>query len=492
MTGPPDPAPPARLEATRRSVGPGPMLAGALILAVVFLAGLLVGRGVGSPTSPPPGPSPVAAIPSPTGALASGPTGAPASDPTVTAPAAVSALPSAAVSAPASAARSTPPSPSLPSDAPAMSRPADFGLFWEALALVQERYVDRDSLTDMEITYGAISGLVDGLGDTGHSVFLTPDEVAAQQDALDGRLTGIGALLGERGGSPVIVSVISGAPAAEAGVRSGDRIIAIDGQRADRLTTEQIVGLVRGEAGTAVTLTVIHPADDEEIDITVVRAVIHVPTVTWAMVPGTDIADIRVIQFSSGAAAAAMTAISEALAAGARAIILDLRSDPGGLVDEAIGLASQFLSQGSVVYQRQDADGVTTPVPARPDGLALELPMVVLVDQGTASSAEIVAGAIADNERGPVIGVPTFGTGTVLNTFELSDGSAVRLGVEHWLTPDGDLIFDNGITPDEEVELPAESIPLEPGDLAALDPAALTASGDSQLLRAVEILTDQH
>ena len=464
------------------------MLAGALILAVVFLAGLLVGRGVGSPTAPPPGTSSVAAIPSPTGA--------PASDPTVTAPAADSAPASAAVSAlpsgAGSAGRSTPPSPSLPSDAPATSRPADFGLFWEALALVQERYVDRDSLTDMEITYGAISGLVDGLGDTGHSVFLTPDEVAAQQDALDGRLTGIGALLGERGGSPVIVSVISGAPAAEAGVRSGDRIIAIDGQRADRLTTEQIVGLVRGEAGTAVTLTVIHPADDEEIDITVVRAVIQVPTVTWAMVPGTDIADIRVIQFSSGAAAAAMTAISEALAAGARAIILDLRSDPGGLVDEAIGLASQFLSQGSVVYQRQDADGVTTPVPARPDGLALELPMVVLVDQGTASSAEIVAGAIADNERGPVIGVPTFGTGTVLNTFELSDGSAVRLGVEHWLTPDGDLIFDNGITPDEEVELPAESIPLEPGDLAALDSAALTASGDSQLLRAVEILTDQH
>lgn len=466
------------------------MIAAALILAVVFISGILVGHGLALPTPPPGGASPVAVIPS-----SITPSQAATSDakPTVT------TLPSASTAASAvppdgpSTLPASPTSSGAPGSSPTspVAAPADFGLFWEALALVQERYVDRASLTDTELTYGAISGLVDGLGDTGHSVFLTPEEVVAQKDALEGRLTGIGALLGERGGSPVIVSVISGAPADEAGLRSGDRIIAIDGQGADRLETEEIVDLVRGEAGTEVTLTVIHPADDQEIDVTVVRAVIEVPTVTWAMVPGTDIADIRVIQFSSGAAGAAMAAIGEALDPGARAIILDLRSDPGGLVDEAVGLASQFLPEGAVVYQRQNADELTTPVLARPDGLALELPMAVLVDQGTASSAEIVAGAIADNERGKVIGAPTFGTGTVLNTFELSDGSAVRLGVEHWLTPDGDLIFDNGISPDEEIELPADAVPLEPPDLETLDPTGLAESGDAQLLRAVEILTDE-
>ncbi|MDQ3407939.1 MAG: S41 family peptidase, partial [Chloroflexota bacterium] len=142
------------------------------------------------------------------------------------------------------------------------------------------------------------------------------------------------------------------------------------------------------------------------------------------------------------------------------------------------------------VYQRRDASGGEAPVEVRPDGLATDLPLVVLLDMGTASSAEIVSGAIAYNERGTLVGEQTFGTGTVLNTIELSDGSAVRVGIERWLTPDGELIFDRGIAPDEVVELPVDGELLEPSDLSELSPEAFASSSDNQLQRAVELLRE--
>ncbi|MBA3959569.1 MAG: S41 family peptidase, partial [Chloroflexi bacterium] len=247
---------------------------------------------------------------------------------------------------------------------------------------------------------------------------------------------------------------------------------------------------VRGPEGTEVTLTVMHRGVAEPEDITIVRQRIQLQPVSWSFVPGTMIADVRLIQFSAGAADAVRVALEEAIGQGAQAIVLDLRSNPGGLVDEAVGVASHFLDDG-VVYQRRDAEDATAPVSVLPDGLATDLPLVVLIDLGTASSAEIVSGAIADNERGTLIGEQTFGTGTVLNTIELSDGSAVRVGIERWLTPDGELIFDRGITPDEIVELPLDGALLEPADLRDLSPEELIASTDLQLLRAVELLSGE-
>ncbi len=367
--------------------------------------------------------------------------------------------------------------------------PEDFALFWEALQVIQERYVDREALDDTNLTYGAIRGMVEALGDTGHTVFLTPEEVQAQQDSLNGTLIGIGVMLGERGGRPVVMSVISGAPAEEAGVRSGDIILAVEGVSAERLGPEGIAERVRGLPGTPVTITVLHRGTSEPEDITIVRQRIQVEPVSWSFVPGTSIADVRLIQFSSGAAEALRAALEEAIAEGAEAIVLDLRSNPGGLVDEAVGVASQFLDEG-VVYQRRDASGGEAPVEVRPGGVATNLPLVVLIDIGTASSAEIVSGAIADNERGSLIGEQTFGTGTVLNTIGLSDGSAVRVGIERWLTPNGELIFDRGITPDEVVELPVDARSLDPSDLSELSPETFAASSDGQLQRAVELLRE--
>ena len=374
------------------------------------------------------------------------------------------------------------PGASVPPDAP-----ADIGLLWEALGIVREHYVDRSALAPASnLTYGMLDGLVRALGDPGHSTFMTPDQVKASEEDLSGSFSGIGAYLGERGGSPIIMAVISGSPADQAGLRSGDRIIAIDGQAADGLSTEEVVSRIRGPEGTTVTLTVLHLDAAAPVEISIVRAQIDVPSVVWSMVPGTRAAMIRVVQFSEGTTAALQKAVAEANASGAEAIVLDLRNDPGGLVDEAVGVASTFLDAG-VVYVRQDADGTRTPVAVR-DEPTTDKPLVVLVDFGTASSAEIVTGALQDRGRAKVIGTRTFGTGTVLNQFPLSDGSAVRLGVELWLTPDGRRIFPGGIEPDEQIELALGVLPLEPTDLVSMSAGDVVRSGDAQLLRALELL----
>ncbi len=482
----------------RGGAAPGLIAAGLLVLLVVFGAGLAIGSGMTGAGRGGPTPGPVAAT-SPTPGGPATPPVAPSASPVAPTPlAATPSVPPSLTASPTEAPRPTPvteappatpavterpdPAATLPPEAP-----RDFGVFWEALRLVKEHYVDQEALADQNLTYGAIRGMVDALGDTGHSIFLTPQDLAAERDALEGRLTGIGAFLGERAGRPVIISVISGGPAARAGLRAGDIIEAVDGRSTERLRAEQIAARVRGEAGTRVTLTVVHRGATEAVDVTVTRERFEVPAVTWTMVPGTSVADIRLIQFSSSAEEAVTDALRQAIDEGATGIVLDLRGNPGGLVDEAVGIASQFVREG-VVYRRQDASGATAPVEVRPGGIAYDIPLVVLVDQGSASSAEILSGALQGNDRGPVIGTQTFGTGTVLNTFELSDGSAVRVGVERWLTPDGELIFERGITPDEVVELAPEASPLEPPELQTLTPEQVAASTDAQLARALAIL----
>ena len=247
-------------------------------------------------------------------------------------------------------------------------------------SIIRDNYVDRSVLEPTSnLTYGMLDGLVRSLGDAGHSSFMTPDQVSQASEDLSGSFSGIGAFLGERGGAPIIVSVISGSPADKAGLRSGDAIIEIDGDAAEELSVEDVVSLVRGPAGTTVRLTVIHPGEATPIDVPIVRDVIEVPPVDWAMVPGTKAAMVRIVQFSDGTADELQTALAEAKTAGATSIVLDLRNDPGGLVDEAVDVASTFIPEG-VVYIREDADGQQIPVKVTdeprtdlPDGRARRL-----------------------------------------------------------------------------------------------------------------------
>jgi carboxyl-terminal processing protease len=369
--------------------------------------------------------------------------------------------------------------------------PADIGtgfnVFWEAWNLVRQHYVDQSAVDPTRMTYGAIQGMLDALGDVGHSRFLSPAERHAEEDSLAGRLDGIGAEVVMRDRRPTILAPLPGSPAEAAGLRPGDTIVRVDGKDVQGLPVDQVTQLVRGPSGTPVTLSVLHQGETEIVDISVIRQQITVPSVTWAIVPGTTVAHVLISEFADHSGDQLVQALQAAQAAGATGIVLDLRNDPGGLRDEAINAASQFLSDGTVLIE-QDAHGARTFYPVKSGGVALNTPLVGLINEGTASSAEIVAGAIQDHRRATLVGTTTFGTGTVLSTYPLSDGSALLLGTEEWLTPNGNEIWHHGVAPEVQVDLSPQVIPLEPQVESRLTADQVQSSQDSQLLRALQLL----
>jgi carboxyl-terminal processing protease len=377
------------------------------------------------------------------------------------------------------------PSKDIPTDAK-----SDFQLMAEAWNTIQQFYVDRSALKPQPLTYGAISGMVDALGDTGHSTFMTPQMIKEEQEYTKGRYKGIGAEIKMKGGHVVIVAPIDGSPAQKAGLRPGEMIIDVDGQDIAGLSLLQVVKRISGPVGTPVTLTLMDPTTGSTRNVTLVRASITVNNVTWHHLPGTNVTQVRIAGFSVGVTQDLRKALKEIQDKEVKGIILDLRNDPGGLLDEAVGSASQFLTKGNVLLEK-NAKGEVSPVPAQSGGIATEMPLVVLVNAGTASAAEIVAGALQDAGRAVLIGEKTFGTGTVLEQFHLSDGSALLLAVEEWLTPDGNTIWHKGISPNLAVSLASGVSPLFPEEEQGMTMEQLQASGDAQLLRAVDLLSRQ-
>ena len=374
-----------------------------------------------------------------------------------------------------------------PGEVRAADQPTEFDTFWQAWNVVHRHFVDRDALDATRLTYGAIRGMVEALGDEGHTTFLTPDEVARRQTSISGKFSGIGAQVGLEDGLPVIIAPFDGSPAEEAGVKAGDIIIEVDDVDVTSWPLGDIVENIRGEPGTEVKLTVVRPDEGESYEITIVRGEIDSPNATWAMLPGTDVALIRLSQFSADATDELTEAIREAEAVGATSLIVDVRNNPGGLLRQAIKVTSQFLSDGNVL-QQEDADGNREVFPVREGGIATEIPVVVLINRGSASSSEIFAGAMQDQERAIVVGETTFGTGTVLQPFRLDDGSTLLLGTSQWLTANGRLIRKQGIEPDVEVELPIGAQLLSPGVVEGLTVEELLESEDAQLLEALELL----
>jgi len=361
-------------------------------------------------------------------------------------------------------------------------------LYNEALQIIKGRFVGRSSLTDQQLLYGAIKGMVDSLGDTGHSTFLTPAQYAAFQQSLSASVAGIGVVMSSASNVFRVDRVIAGSPAAAGGVKVGDTITAVDGTSTTDMTLTDLGSKIRGPAGTKVTITVLHAGSTTPVDITLTRAQIDVPLTGWGMVPGTHIADIVLVEFSTGAADQVQQDITEAQKAGATSIILDLRGNPGGYAQEAQDVASEFLSSG-IVYIEQDANGNNTDISVDTSRTHTDLPLVVLVDHDSASSSEIVAGALQDSGRAKIVGLATFGTGTVLQQFKLSDGSYIILGTSWWLTPHGHKIFGVGIKPDESVPMAAGTIPADPTTFGTMTVAQLNASGDAELMAAVKDLS---
>ncbi|MEJ2656988.1 MAG: S41 family peptidase [Desulfobacterales bacterium] len=378
----------------------------------------------------------------------------------------------------------------LPSDKIPDDAKSDFQLMAEAWNSIHTHYVDRAAIKPRPMTYGAISGMVDALGDTGHSTFLSPQMIKEEEEFTAGEYKGIGAEVRMKAGNVVIVTPLDGSPAQKAGLRPGQIIIAVDGEDITGLSLFQVVKRISGPAGTKVTLKILDPGTGQIREVTLARAAIKMNNITWHRLPGTRIAHLRIAGFSQGTAKDLKQALKSIKTDDLKGLILDLRNNPGGLLTEAVSTASQFLSGGNVVMEK-NVKGQITDISVEKGGLARHIPMVCLVNGGTASGAEIVAGALQDHRRAELVGTTTFGTGTVLENFPLSDGSALLLAVREWLTPDGHTIWHKGITPNVVISLPPEVSPVFPEEERNMTPQQLKDSKDAQLLEALYLVGKQ-
>jgi carboxyl-terminal processing protease len=361
-------------------------------------------------------------------------------------------------------------------------------LYAEALDAVRDDYVDQEAIDPEKQTYGAIEGMLDTLGDEGHTRFLTPEEREQNREDLSGTYEGIGIEVEPRDDKIVVVAPIEGSPADRAGVKAGDVVIAVNGKSSRGQEMSEVIEEIKGPEGTDVTLTILRGEEERVFDLE--RVQIERPVASWTLIPESAVAHVRLASFSDDSAEKLAQAFEEARAAGARSFVLDLRNNAGGRLDQAVEMAGNFLEPGSVVYLREDASGGREKIEVEGGAEPTDAPMAVLVNEGTASSSEILAGALRDNDRATVIGEPTFGTGTVLSEFVLRDGSAILLGVAEWLTPDGDFIRETGIAPDVEVALSEGTEALTPGEARDLSKKEILER-DAQLARAFENLRDQ-
>lgn len=366
------------------------------------------------------------------------------------------------------------------------------GLIQQAWSLIDQNYVDRSAIRYQQMSYDAIKTMLGDLGDTGHTRFLTPQEVKAEQQQLSGTFAGVGIYIQQdpKTKDIIISSTIPGAPAQKAGLKRGDMIIEVNGKNVVGMDFSAVQPLIEGPAGTKVAITVRRPATNQVLTFTITRAQIQVPNVVMHYIPENHTAIIQIVQFSSGVSDQLKTAILQAKKDGATRIILDLRNNPGGYLQEAINTASEFMARGTVLIE-QDSSGKQTKYQVTGQTVNTGIPMVVLVNQNTASAAEIVSGALQDNGRALIIGTPTFGTGTVLQEYDLSDGSAILLGISEWLTPNGHFIRKDKIQPGAGFRIPMDPMLVLTPDVmnqADMTLAQILKSGDVQLIKAIEYL----
>ncbi len=365
----------------------------------------------------------------------------------------------------------------------------------ETYALIREEYVLSDNVSDADSSYGASQGMMEALGDEDHSRFLDPEEAAAYYDSLAGNeYVGIGVQIDDTVMPPVVNLPIADSPALTAGILPGDQILAIDGvPTISYATPAEAVDQVLCEDGTDVTLEILHPGATAPVELTITRTGVARAPVDWAMLPD-DVLWIRVNAFNEGAGDCVIAALAEGERLGMEGVVLALRSNPGGLSDEEMAIVSQFLPVGSVVFQSQDADGwVEEFVVPEGDGAWREGPLAVLINEDSVSAAEVSAAAIERNERGITIGQTTFGTGTSLAFYDLEDGSLVMMGVQMWLTPDGEAIWHTGLEPLVDVAND-QSVPLVlpyqfEGNEVTVE--QLEGAGDAQLEVAFEVVVSE-
>jgi carboxyl-terminal processing protease len=349
---------------------------------------------------------------------------------------------------------------------------AEFGVFWEAWHLIENQFFG--DLPDMQhVTWGAIRGAIATLDDP-HTTFLEPQPRQREKEDLSGRFGGIGAYVSQTEDGLIVLDPMPDLPAEKAGVQKGDSVIRVDDTEitAD-MTIDEVVTLLRGQIGTTVYLTLRREGQTEPVHVEIERQEIPSPSVEWRMLEEADgVGYVRVMLFSGRTATELNDALEELEGQGMTHLVVDLRSNGGGLFDAAIDASSRFLRDGIVVYQIEK-DGSEQAYRATGGAKFEDLPMVLLVDGGTASASEIMAGALQDNDRAVLVGEKTYGKGSVQQVFDLSDGSSVHITAAKWLTPDRRQIDGQGLMPDLEVSITEED---------------RSQGRDTQLERAIEYL----
>lgn len=331
----------------------------------------------------------------------------------------------------------------------------ELGLFWEGWGLIEQNFIG-ETPDDTALNYAALRGALTSLEDP-YTIFLEPVVRQEEQISLRGNYGGIGAYIQRNEEGEAILLPIPGNPAEAAGILEGDVLIAIDGERVTaEMTSDMIAEIVRGEKGTTVTLTVIHPGESEAVDVTIERGDILVPSVISRILPDEPtIGYIQLSRFSGESAGEVETAVLALQDQGAESIILDLRGNGGGLLDAAVEIADQFVTEGDLLYQESKREGERI-YEATAEAVDADVPLVVLVDRGSASASEILAGALQDLDRATLIGMQTFGKGSVQLVYDLSDGSSIHVTSARWFTPNRHQIDQQGLTPDIVVEPTAE------------------------------------
>lgn len=333
-----------------------------------------------------------------------------------------------------------------------LDREVDFDLFWDTWELISQHYVDQP-VSQTQLLYGAIDGLVNSLEDP-HSLFLTPEVNEDFLQELSGSFFGVGAEIAIKNKQLQIVAPLPDTPAERAGLRPGDLILKIDDLDTAGVSIDYAVSKIRGPKGTSVVLTIYREGEDQPREVTIVRDEIKITSVSWKMLEG-NIAYIELRYFNGDTASEFKRMAKEIVTQNPDHIILDMRNNPGGFLDAAIQIASQFIEEGTIVSE-QSFDGTVIESPAVGKAVLAGYPVTVLINEGSASASEIVAGALKDYNVATVIGMQSFGKGSVQTLYDLPDGSSVKLTIAKWLTPSGATIEGEGITPDIIVDLTLE------------------------------------
>ena len=330
--------------------------------------------------------------------------------------------------------------------------PEDLDVVVEACNIIHEEYVDRDELDDEQLIQGALEGLVNAVDDP-YTLYLGPEESEISNSDMEGDFSGIGATLTKKDGELTVVAPISDSPAEIAGIEPGDVILSVDGKSTSDMNLIEAVLQIRGPEGTKVILEVLHSDEDTPVEIEITRSRIEVPSVKWEMLDG-KIAHVTITNFSNRTGEELISILDEVETQGGDGIVLDLRNNPGGLVDAAVDVVSQFVNDGVVVYAL-DSDEQKDEWDVISGGVALDIPMAVLVNENSASASEVVAGALQDYKRAKIIGVTIYGKGKMGLVNTLSNDGSLYVTYARWYTPNGRQIDDVGIDPDIEVEVPS-------------------------------------